>query len=53
MALDRNLSNELLSEIVLRYKFPDNLFTGSESKVTALKMLMELSKPAPAVRVTE
>jgi spermidine synthase len=47
MALDRNLNTQLLNGIVAYYKFPDNLFTGSETRMAALKMLMEVSKPKP------
>ena len=47
LTLNRNLSQELLDDILLYYKFPDNLFGGSEERMAALKKTLAAASRKP------
>ncbi len=47
LALNRNLSKDLLDDILLYYKFPDNLFEGSTARMAALKRTLAASERKP------
>jgi spermidine synthase len=47
LALNRNSSKELLDDILLYYKFPDNLFEGSEQRMAALKKTLAAAERKP------
>ena len=53
MTLNRNLSRQIFSDILLHYRFPDNLFEGSETRMAALKKTMEASGRRAPARVSE
>jgi spermidine synthase len=40
MALNRVLSTELLDDILVHYRFPDDLIEGSEMRMAALRELL-------------
>jgi spermidine synthase len=43
MALNRLLSARILKDILVDYRFPDNLITGSEERLSALKSRLAAS----------
>jgi spermidine synthase len=47
LSLNLNQSKELLDDILLYYKYPDNLFEGSDERVAALKKVLEASGRTP------
>ena len=47
MALNHNSSRELLDDILLYYRFPENLFEGSTARIAALKRILAASERRP------
>jgi spermidine synthase len=47
LSLNLNSSKELLDDILLYYKFPDNLFEGSEERIAALMKTLAASERKP------
>ena len=47
LALNRDSSKELLDDILLYYRFPDNLIEGSEERMAALKRVLAASERKP------
>ena len=52
LAVDLNLSDQLLDDILAYYTFPDDLFEGSAPRMAALKRTMEVWKPRPLAGVS-
>ena len=47
LTLNRDSSKELLDDILLYYRFPDNLFEGSEERMAALMKALAASERKP------